>query len=448
MRIGNKKESLILLLGDILAFFVAVWLSLFFRNFAIPSSEAFYSLTVPFSFISIIWISFFFIAGLYEKQRIAKRKRLPELLLKTQIFNSIVAIIFFYSLPYFGVAPKTILFLYIVISLVLSFVWRVYAVSFFGVRTKSNALMIAGGASATSLSDEINHNTQYSFSVVRIIDTGTIKDLSIEEIEKIIKTEKIKTIIVDSRSILVSPILPHLYKLIFSKITFIDFYDLYEDVFDRLPVSLIDYGWFLENISTGSRDTYEFLKRVMDLVLAVPAFIVSIPFYLFAYIGIKIQDRGPLFIVQDRIGKNNQLIRILKFRSMTNISGVDVKNDTSNRITKFGKFLRVSRIDELPQLINVIRGDLTIVGPRPEIPVLAKEYEREVPYYNVRHIIKPGLFGWAQLYHENHPHHGIDVAETQNKLSYDLYYIKHRSFPLDVVVVLKTIKVLMSRQGR
>ncbi|MDB5204731.1 MAG: sugar transferase [Candidatus Taylorbacteria bacterium] len=447
MRIGNKKESLILLLGDIVAFFVALWLSLFIRNFEIPSFNALYSLAIPFSIISIVWIAFFFIAGLYEKQRIAKRKRLPELLLKTQLFNSVVAIFFFYSLPYFGVAPKTILFFYILISLGLSFIWRVYAVSLFSVKTKSHALMIAGGSNALSLRDEVNQNTQYGFSVVRIIDTESIKDLGIEEIERLIKVEKIKTIIVDSRSELVSPILPHLYKLIFSKISFIDFYDLYEDMFDRLPVSLIDYGWFLENISTGRRDTYEFLKRVMDLVLALPAFVITLPFYLFVYIGIKIQDNGPLFIVQERVGKNNRPIRILKFRSM-NRNETDLSKATDNKVTKFGSFLRVSRIDELPQLVNVIKGDLTIVGPRPELPSGVKLYEKQIPYYNVRHIIKPGLFGWAQLYHENHPHHGVDVEETQNKLSYDLYYIKHRSFPLDIIIALKTIKILMSRQGR
>lgn len=448
MRIGNKKESLILLLGDIVAFFVALWLSVFFRNLVIPSVDMLFNLAVPFSLLSIIWIIFFFIAGLYEKQRIAKRKRLPELLLKTQILNSVVAIVFFYSLPYFGVAPKTILFFYILISLVLMFVWRVYAVSIFSMKTKSNALMIAGGPNASSLRDEINHNTQYGLNIVQIIDTNTIQSIDISEIQQLVKSENIKTIIVDSRSVSVMPVLPSLYKLIFSKISFIDFCDLYEDVFDRLPVSLIDYGWFIENISTGRRDVYEFLKRVMDLALSFPAFIVSLPFYMFAYIGIKIQDGGPLFIVQERVGKNNQPIRILKFRSMTNVSNIDVTKDTGNRITRFGKFLRVSRIDELPQLINVIRGDLTLVGPRPELPQLAKEYEKKVAYYNVRHIIKPGLFGWAQLYHENHPHHGIDVEETENKLSYDLYYIKHRSFTLDVIITLKTIKILMSRQGR
>lgn len=447
MSIGNKKESLVLLVGDIFAFTISLWISLILRNGEVPSFESFLDNFTPFFILFLIWITFFFIAGLYEKKRIIQRKRLPELLLKTQILNSVVAIIFFYTFPYFGVAPKTILFLCITISLGLSFVWRVYAISKLNIKSKVNAVMIATGSNAIALKEEIDHNPQSGFSICKTFDMENNPGLSFQEILNVIKTENVKVIIVDSRSVAVLPILPDLYKLIFSNINFVDFYDLYEDIFDRLPVSLIDYGWFLENISTEKRNTYEFFKRVMDLVLAVPAFIVSLPFYIFVYIGIKIQDNGPIFIVQERVGKNNKLIRVLKFRSM-NRNETDISKKTDNKVTRFGSFLRVSRIDELPQLINVIKGDLTIVGPRPELPSGVKLYAEQIPYYNVRHIIKPGLFGWAQLYHENHPHHGVDVVETENKLSYDLYYIKHRSFPLDIIIALKTIKILLSRQGR
>jgi lipopolysaccharide/colanic/teichoic acid biosynthesis glycosyltransferase len=124
------------------------------------------------------------------------------------------------------------------------------------------------------------------------------------------------------------------------------------------------------------------------------------------------------------------------------------ENKINNKITKVGGFLRKSRLDEIPQLWNVWRGDLSLIGPRPELPALAKVYEKEVPYYNVRHLIPPGLSGWAQLYHENHPHQGVNVEETKNKLSYDLYYVKNRSLMLDLKITLKTIKALLSRTGK
>jgi lipopolysaccharide/colanic/teichoic acid biosynthesis glycosyltransferase len=119
----------------------------------------------------------------------------------------------------------------------------------------------------------------------------------------------------------------------------------------------------------------------------------------------------------------------------------------AEHITRVGKFLRTTRIDELPQLWNVFRGDLSLIGPRPELPELVKLYEKEIPYYNIRHLLKPGLSGWAQLYHKNHPHYRPDVSETRVKLSYDLYYIKNRSLLLDLKIALKTIKTLLSRSG-
>ena len=119
----------------------------------------------------------------------------------------------------------------------------------------------------------------------------------------------------------------------------------------------------------------------------------------------------------------------------------------ANKVTKVGSFLRKTRIDELPQLWNVVKGDVSLIGPRPEFPDPVKHYAEEIPYYNIRHVIKPGLSGWAQIYGE-HPHHGIGVEETRNKLSYDLYYIKHRSFLLDLKIALRTIKVLITFVGR
>ena len=120
---------------------------------------------------------------------------------------------------------------------------------------------------------------------------------------------------------------------------------------------------------------------------------------------------------------------------------------TSLTVTKVGKWLRNLRIDELPQLWNVLKGDLSLVGPRPELPALAGGYSARIPYYNARHLINPGLTGWAQLHHDRDPHHGADIAETKNKLSYDLYYLKHRSLLLDLYIILQTIRIVLTARG-
>ena len=118
-----------------------------------------------------------------------------------------------------------------------------------------------------------------------------------------------------------------------------------------------------------------------------------------------------------------------------------------NKVTRVGALLRRTRIDELPQLWNVLCGEMSLIGPRPELPSLVEVYEREVPHYNTRHLIKPGLSGWAQLYHKTPPKVDANPDETATKLSYDLYYLKHRSFWLDIKIALKTVKVLLSRSG-
>jgi lipopolysaccharide/colanic/teichoic acid biosynthesis glycosyltransferase len=241
--------------------------------------------------------------------------------------------------------------------------------------------------------------------------------------------------------------LPSLYNLIFSGIIFIDMHKVYEDVFDRIPLSLIKYSWFLENISLAPKMTYDLLKRLMDIFIASVLGIISLIVYPFVIAAIKIEDRGPMFFKQVRVGKNGKTIHILKFRTMFIRDDIDVTQDSASRVMKVGNFLRRTRLDEIPQLWNVVRGDVSLIGPRPELPRLVAQYEKEIPYYGIRHLIKPGLSGWAQLYQDNHPHHGVAVAETKEKLSYDLYYLKNRSFMLDIRIALKTIKKLMSRSG-
>ena len=402
MHIPNKKESLILLIGDIFVFSLALWVSLFLRNGDFPSEAVFLDNIKAFSVLFVIWIISFFIAGLYEKQRISMRNKLPELLLKTQVFNGILTIIFFYFIPYFGVTPKTILFIYIIVSLVLSSIWRIKALSLFNSRKDEKAMLIASGEEALELFEEINANPRYDFKIVYQIKTDSLSK--------------------------------------------IDFKKFYEEIFDKVPVSMLGYGWFIENISSVPHVSYDFMKRFMDIVVSLFVGIVSLILYPFIFMAIKLDDGGPVFIVQERVGKNNHLMKNYKFRSMSR-NETDLKKGGDNYVTRVGKFLRITRIDELPQLWSVLKGDVSLIGPRPELPTGVELYEKEIPYYNIRHIIKPGLSGWAQIYGE-HAHHNIGVGETKNKLSYDLFYIKNRSFVLDIIIALKTIKTILSRQGK
>jgi len=444
MTIGSNRELIILFVGDLVALAAAFWLALAVRAVDIPSLGSLAVYATPLVPLSLLWVFTFFIAGLYEKHALMFEKKLPGTILNAQIANSIIAVIFFYLFtPYLGVAPKTILVLYLVISTVLIVLWRMLGPALFGIKRQEHAILIGAGEEMHMLKNEVNTNRRYNLNFVSSVDLAQIEGIDFKaEIIDRIYSEKITSVVIDLRNEKAESILPALYNLIFSGVRFHDMHKVYEEVFERIPLSLVRYNWFLENISSSSHLGYDMLKRMMDVVVGSILGMVSLPLYPFAALAIMLDDRGKVFIFQDRMGKNNAVIKIVKFRSMArSVEGEMV-------VTRVGRFLRASRIDELPQLWNVVKGDLSLVGPRPEIPELVRVYEREIPYYNVRHLVTPGLSGWGQIKDYDVPRGTADVDKTRTKLSYDLYYIKNRSFVLDLIIALKTIKTILSRSGR
>ncbi len=448
MNVAKRKEPLILLAGDVLFFLVSLWGALLFRSGEWPSRELFLTHLVPFSFLFAMWVVVFYIAGLYEKHTTILQSRLPAALAGAQLTNSAVAVIFFYFVPFFGITPKTILFLVLAFSFLLILFWRMYGYFALSRAKTTNAILIGSGVEMKELVSEVNSNPIYNLRFVSSIDLSRTEEGFWREVVSRAYAEDVSVIAIDLAHENVEPVLPHLYNLIFSNVNFIDMHKIYEDIFDKVPLSLLHYNWFLENISTKPRTAYDGLKRVMDIIFAGVLAFASLALYPFVWLAIRLDDGGPLFIRQERVGESNRLIRILKFRSMTHDDKGEYGTDTRpSTVTRVGAFLRKSRIDELPQLWNVVRGDLSLIGPRPELPPLVRHYTEEIPYYNVRHLIKPGLSGWAQIYGE-HGHGAVAVDETKNKLSYDLYYIKNRSLLLDLKVALRTLKTLVSFAGR
>ena len=449
MTILNKRESWVLFLGDIFAFSLALWVTLFLRLWAFPSLELLKSFVLPFSILFIVWVLVFFIAGLYEKHTSILRSRIPGIILNAHLSNILIAFLFFYFVPIFGIAPKTTLIIYLFISFGFIFLWRLYGINFFVSQKKYNAILVGSGEEMRELYDEVNRNDRYDLFFSSVVDLDNVENFDFEkEILNKISSEDIETIVIDSRHKKVEPILSSFYNLIFSGVNFLEMNKVYEDIFDKLPLSTIKDGWFIENISTSPKGVYDVLKRIMDITVSFILGVFSLIFYPFVWVAILLDDRGPLFIEQERVGKDNKKIKIVKFRTMTVKDNIDFSNDSEKRITRVGNFLRKSRIDEIPQIWSVIKGDQSLIGPRPEIPELVKSYEEEISYYSVRHLIKPGLSGWAQIYHDNHPHHGLGVSQTKEKLAYDLYYVKNRSFMLDLKIALRTIAKLVSIKGK
>lgn len=442
-----RPSALVLFVGDLLFFALALWVTLALRSLSIPSDLVLWTRLVAFVPLFFAWTLVFFVAGLYEGRRIFfARRELSATLLYAQFVNIVLAALFFFALPLFGIAPKTVLVIYFIVSSALIYTWRTAVFPRMGFSRRAATIVIGSGAEVEELTQVLRTAPLSTVSVAAVLDPATSGLAA--ALKEAIAAKNPDFIIADFRNSLVTDAFPELYALLARHIRFIDAKDLYEEVFARIPLSLVNQAWIARHISYYVHILYDILKRALDIVVALAAAIVSLVFYPFIVFAIFLESGNPIFIGQDRVGEGNRIIHLYKFRTMTGNDNGNYANGTSSlHVTKVGAFLRMTRLDELPQLWNVLNGDLSLIGPRPELPILVAHYEEQIPYYGVRHLIKPGLSGWAQLYHDNHPHHGADVEATREKLSYDLYYLKHRSIALDAVVALKTIAKLLTRSG-
>lgn len=446
----RARELFIFITGDIVVFNVALWLTLLVRYFEIPSAERLGNHVPPFLIFSAVWLGIFFILGLYDKHTVLLKKLLVTKILYAQSINVIVAGILFFTIP-FGITPKTNLVLYLIISTGLLTVWRLKLVPLLSPKQRHKAILIADGPEAIELVDEINNNDRYNYYFVRLIDQTTLK--STEDFEtkilQLMERERIEVVVADPRGDVIKTFLPTLFSLSFLHFacTFLDFNRLYQDTFDKVPMRMLQYDWFISNISQTKSAIYDGVKRTIDIVGSLVLLVPAACLFPLVALAIKIEDRGPLFYKTVRVGQYNRLITIYKLRTK---NGRDTGTDALNSTlvdTKVGIFLRKTRLDELPQLLNVLKGDLSFIGPRPEMPALAEVYAKEIQYYNTRHFLKPGLSGWAQINNFDVPRGGIDIEKTTTKLSYDLFYLERRSLLLDAHIALKTVATIIMRTG-
>ena len=242
----------------------------------------------------------------------------------------------------------------------------------------------------------------------------------------------------------------HLLDLRFKGTRIFNVSEFYERYLFKVPLKFLDRTWFATSAEYGliNQEIPLRLKRLIDVVLACLLLALSAPIMLLAAIAIFLQDREAILYSQVRVGKQDANFKIYKFRTMITSAEKDgvaqwaAENDS--RITPLGNFLRLTRIDELPQLFNVIKGDMSFIGPRPERPEFVQELEKNIPLYSYRHAVKPGITGWAQVMYR----YGASEEDTRKKLEYDLYYIRNYSLMLDVFIVLRTIRVVLFGLGR
>jgi lipopolysaccharide/colanic/teichoic acid biosynthesis glycosyltransferase len=454
MTFGGKKATTLLFLGDIVVFILSLWLTLLVRYLTFPKFSAFLHELNLYAALFALWLLVFYMAGLYGKRVILFKNELWGAILRTQLLNIVLGALYFFLLPGFGIAPKTILLVYLFISLAGIFLWRLVVFPrFTRPSTRDRAALIGDGPEVAELMKEVNGNARYQ---VEFLMSFSPEDLTTNfaEYAAELQRQSITMLVVDTSHESLRPLLSQIYDLAFVAPTyqFVDFYEMYEEVFDRVPLSLLQYDWFLKNVSKVASNFYEVGKRVIDLAGGIAMAMVMVLAIPFVYVALRVEGPGPLFIRQDRFGKNGTRIKTYKFRSMRySDAGVWIAENKPSReenyVTRVGAFLRISSLDEFPQCINILRGELSLIGPRNDMEALGSRLSDAIPYYRIRYIVKPGITGWAQI-NQQYEQGNISpqsVEETKTRLAYDFYYIKNRSFALDVVIALKTFKRMFFR---
>jgi lipopolysaccharide/colanic/teichoic acid biosynthesis glycosyltransferase len=444
----GRRSSALLFVGDIAALALALYVTLAVRYLALPSAAALAPYWAPFSFLFALWLVVFYGAGLYGKQFLLFPSRLPDALVKTQVANILFAAVFFFLVPAFGITPKTILALYLVVSLGFVLLWRLALYPKLSAHPRrERVVLVAEGAEADELFTEVNGNPRYGIEFCARPSGAALADR--DAFLASLHDTGAATIVADTESAAAERIMPLIYDLtrVQHAYQFASFEDMYEEVFDRIPLSQLGHVWFLEHVAAADSLFYALAKRTIDLaggiVMGIVTF-VAVPFIWFANL---FEGGGPLFIRQERFGQYGSLIRAYKFRSMKENDAGAWAGESKNTVTSVGAFLRKTSLDEFPQFLNILRGELSLIGPRNDIRALGERLASALPYYEARYLVTPGITGWAQINQRYEPGNASpqSVEETKVRLAYDFYYLKHRSFGLDIVIALKTVKRMLFR---
>ena len=424
----KKEISLIKFLFvvlDFLLFFLALSLTLFFRfgfNFALYFQEHF----LPFFFLFFFYLLLLFAFNLYDFY-LLNLKILFQRITSFTFSALILGIIYFYfGQVIFKISPKTNLFIFIFLFLLFLSFSRILALKFFSQR-KIEVYFLGEEELKEKLEKDLQNHQFFSFRSYFDINANNSAG---------------------NKILVIAPhyhLKPSEFRLILnSEITTFDFIDFYEKFFGRIPLEAIDSDWLLRYLTPLQSKIYFYFKRSFDLILASLLFIfLFLPLFLPISLLIYLSDPGPIFFKNLRVGYKRKNFYLLKFRTMKEIKKSKESwavGEEEKRIFPFGKFLRITHLDELPQVFNIFKGELTLVGPRPEQPGIFSELEKEIPFYELRVLILPGFTGWAQVnykYPEN-------LEETKVKLEYDLYYLKNYGLFLDLLIIIKTIQKLLT----
>ena len=336
-------------------------------------------------------------------------------------------------------------------------IWRFLYISVLFSPKYFKTIILIGHDSISSEIKEVSniknlHNIAAYISNKKINDLSNFRDIQSVNLSKLVKENNVTEIIISTigfSSNELKHINNELIELFEEGINVKGFETYYEQVTQRLPIEFLDFDFYKKiNLNKNSNNhIYLFSQRFFDILISVIGLLIFIGFFPLFLIGNLFGNYGPLFYIQERVGYQGKIFKMYKLRSMVKNAeenGAVWAKKNDQRVTSFGKFLRSFRLDELPQLINIIKGDMSLIGPRPERPNFVEKLKESIPFYTMRHVVRPGLTGWAQV---NFPYANT-IEEQEVKLRYDLYYIKERSTFLDFKILIKTISTVLFFKGQ
>ncbi len=434
------KRIGLIIFGDFVAFWATFLIILFTRFGAHNYQMAISTHLIPFIILYLFWILIFYLFNLYDLFTI--KPTIPHLnrFIMAIIISFVVGIFLFYFAPIFGISPKTNLIFQVVGFGVISFAIRRVIYTIFSKKITRPVILIGTSKNIDEIKDVISINPQLGMKLISHVNSfSEISDDHLHIKNAIFIFENIKD------ELKTSDILDT-YK---NGTEIISVTQAYEKYLGKIPISCINQSWIIENINIKENFVYTIAKKIIDIIIAFFIIIITSPILIIAIIARLIEDGRPIFYKQKRVGLNGRIFNLYKLRSMVVLSPdgsaeiTEVKWCTGHddaRITKVGRIMRNLHIDEIPQMINIIKGDISLVGPRPERPEFVCQLEKTIPHYELRHIIRPGFTGWAQIKYK----YADTMESSKEKFRYDLYYIKNRNIFIDFGIILRTIQIIFT----
>ena len=446
--------------GDFIALLFGFLLTIVVRYWTATTVTGL-GLIFPMFALFFIAILVLFVTGLYDISRTKNTWPFYQKVIIAGIAWFIIGVGFFYLRRASEVNPKTILLFSTIIGFGIVALWRYLYNRFLSTEfIRTNVVFIGMTPEVIEIARIIHNEPERGYRLIGFVTsalppsdlTGYPREFTLGQLLQNNDQKNPHIIVTADANTKNLELLKELYDQLCRQVSVVNLAKFYETIMSRIPPFTFSESWFLNNLNEQDKKIYDRARILVDYFCAVTMGVVfGITFPLIALI-IKTTSDGPIFYSQERTGRMGKKFKIYKYRTMqaltadggAEVAGPKFAATNDARITKIGKFLRKTRLDEIPQFVNILKNEMAIIGPRPERPEFVAQLSAQMPFYNLRHLIKPGLTGWAQI---KESYYGT-LEENLRKLEYDLYYVKNRGVSLDIAILLRTISTVLKMGGR